>query len=290
MSGQLVGNVIHAAGTLKAKGLSETAFHALIAIAEKCHQASRQGSVPWSHICDGMYGRKDFPVKRTAERAVSELKDAGLIRVVRPGFNNNYGRSCAPVYEISLPTDTDIQVSESDRTDTDVQVSESPRTDTDKTGTDTDKTGDRYRHLDVVLNGSTNGSNNYKDDGVVPLYVETGTRPPRRHPSSAAKTVVRQELGDVGYPRTTTDRLAVQVEKLAHEGHPDTLIRDALHEWDRRKDCTREEFLPTVLGDIVKRSRAVPLVNAGGLTDGEAKVFGWASLGTPTPQPQKAIE
>ncbi|MGV0159894.1 hypothetical protein ACRU3B_10700 [Mycobacterium colombiense] len=290
MSGALVGEVIHAAGVLKAKGLSESAFHALIAIAEKCHHASGQGSVPWIHISNGIYGRKLLPSKRTAERAVRELKDAGLIRVVRPGFNNNYGRSCAPVYEISLPTDTDIHVSESDRTDTDVQVSRSPRTDTDKTGTDTDKTGDRYRHLDVVLNGSTNGSTNYKDDGIVPLYVETGTRPPRRHPSSAAKTVVRQELGDVGYPRTTTDRLAVQVEKLAHEGHPDTLIREALHEWDRREDCTKPEFLATVLGDIVKRRRAVPNVDAGGLSDGEAKVFAWASLGAPTPKPQKAIE
>lgn len=279
MSGALVGEVIHAAAALKKKGLSETAFHALIAIADKCHHTSRQGSVPWSHICAGIYGRKDFPVKRTAERAVSELKEAGLLRVVRSGFNNNYGRVCAPVYKILFPPDSDIQ------------VSRSPRTDTDKAGTDTDKTGDRYRHLDVVLNGSSNDSTNYKeDDVVVPLYVETGTRPPRRHPSSAAKTVVRQELGAAGYPRTTMERLAVQVDKLAHEDHPDTLIRDALHEWDRRKDCAKPEFLPTVLGDIVKRRRAAPLVNAGGLTDGEAKVFGWASLGTPTPQPQKAIE
>ena len=80
----------------------------------------------------------------------------------------------------------------------------------------------------------------------------------KRHPNDAARTVVRQTLGDAGYPKTTTDRLAVQVEDLARDGHADTLIREAIAEWDRRDDCTKPEFLPTVLGDIVKRSRAAP--------------------------------
>lgn len=89
----------------------------------------------------------------------------------------------------------------------------------------------------------------------------TGRRSPKRHSSSAAKTVVRQTLGTAGYPRTTTDRLAVQVDDLAREGHSDTLIRESLAEWDRRDDCDRPEFLPTVLGDVVKRSRAAPGTN-----------------------------
>lgn len=91
-----------------------------------------------------------------------------------------------------------------------------------------------------------------------PAHIETtSTRTPAQ-PTSATRTVVRQVLGNAGYPRTTVDRLAVQVGKLAREGHPDKLIREALAEWDRRDNCTKPEFLPTVLADIVKASRAQP--------------------------------
>lgn len=91
-----------------------------------------------------------------------------------------------------------------------------------------------------------------------PAHIETtSTRTPPQ-PTSATRTVVRQVLGNAGYPRTTIDRLAVQVGKLAREGHPDKLIREALAEWDRRDNCTKPEFLPTVLADLVKASRAAP--------------------------------
>ncbi|GFG72714.1 hypothetical protein [Mycobacterium botniense] len=93
------------------------------------------------------------------------------------------------------------------------------------------------------------------------VVVETGTRPPKRHPSAAAKTVVRQTLGHAGYPRRTIERLAVQVEQLARDGHPDTVIRQALTAWDTRPDCTRPEYLATVLSDVIKASRASPAVN-----------------------------
>ena len=89
---------------------------------------------------------------------------------------------------------------------------------------------------------------------VVPEYVETGSRPAKRHASSAAKTVVRQELGNAGYPRATLERLAVQVDKLASD-HPDTLIREALREWDTREGQMRPEWLESVLGDVVAASR-----------------------------------
>ena len=82
----------------------------------------------------------------------------------------------------------------------------------------------------------------------------------QRQPSQAAKTVVRQTLGTAGlatYPRTFVDRLARQVENLAREGHPDQLIRQALTEWDTRTDA-RPEWLPTILGDLVKAARATP--------------------------------
>jgi hypothetical protein len=144
MSGQIVGEIFAASNAFRSAGLSGRGFHALIAIAEKCHTDTRQGSVPWKHICDGLYGAS----KRTAERAVQDLKTFGAIRVVKAGFNNNAGRACAPIYEIASLSDTDSQVSASGGGDT------------DKTATDTDKTGDRSRHPDVVLNGPINGSTN----------------------------------------------------------------------------------------------------------------------------------
>lgn len=92
-----------------------------------------------------------------------------------------------------------------------------------------------------------------------PEYIETAAKPTKRQPSSAALTVVRQELGtDAPYPRQTIERLAVQVDKLAHAGHPDALIREAIREWDRREDARLPEFLTSVYGDCVKRARAQP--------------------------------
>jgi hypothetical protein len=161
MSGQLVGEVIDAATALKACGLSERGYHALVAIAEKSNARTRQGSVRWDHIRAGLYGAS----KRTAVRAVEDLKNAGVLRVVKPGFNNNHGRSCAPIYEIAPLTDCDTQ------------VTQSPGTDCDKSGGRLRQNDDRLRHLGVVLDGSIDGS------------IDGGTRasaappPPSTHPS-----------------------------------------------------------------------------------------------------------
>lgn len=141
--------------------MSARGFHALIAIAEKAGVDSRQGSVRWGHIRAGLYGAS----QRTAERAVQDLKNSGLIRVIRPGFNNNHGRAAAPIYEIqrlptaeSGPSDTDTQVTESVPSDTDTQVTESVPSDTDRTGGRYRQIGDRYRHPGGVLDGSIDGS------------------------------------------------------------------------------------------------------------------------------------
>jgi len=146
MSGQLVGEVIAASSAFRAAGLSERGFHALVAIAEKCHTQTRQGSVPWKHICDGLFGAS----KRTAERAVQDLKTFGAIRIVKSGFNNNAGRVCAPIYEIGALTDTDTQVTRSGGTDTD-----KPATDTDKPATDTDT---QVSYLTGLLTGLLTGA------------------------------------------------------------------------------------------------------------------------------------
>lgn len=82
MSGQLVGEVIAASPTFLKRGLSERGFHALIAIAEKCHTQTRQGSVGWDHIRDCLSGAS----RRTAQRAVHDLLTASVLEIVKPGF------------------------------------------------------------------------------------------------------------------------------------------------------------------------------------------------------------
>jgi len=155
MSGQLVGEVIAAANRIKAEGLSERGFHALVAIAEKCHTESRQGSVPWIWIRRGLFGAS----KRTAERAVKELRSAGFVRVSATGFTNQH-RSRAPIYEIPPLVDSDTAVSGSSEPDTDTAVSEISTAGYRQTESGYRQTEFGYRHSSVVLNGSINGSSN----------------------------------------------------------------------------------------------------------------------------------
>lgn len=152
MSGQLVGEVIAAAERLRRLGLPERAFHALVAIAEKSHAESRQGSVRWAWIQSGLYGAS----KRTAERAVGELRAAGVVRIAKTGFGNGF-ISRAPIYEIAPLVDTDTAVSQSQEVDTDTAVSQSTESRYRQTGSRYRQTGSRYRHLGVVLDGSIDG-------------------------------------------------------------------------------------------------------------------------------------
>lgn len=83
MSGQLVGEVIGAVDALRARGLSERGFHALIAIADKA-SGDRTASVRWDHLRAGLYGAS----KRTAQRAVEDLLAVEVVRIVKVGFRN----------------------------------------------------------------------------------------------------------------------------------------------------------------------------------------------------------
>lgn len=104
MSGQLVGEVITASDTLRSLGVSARGFQALIAIAEKANTSTRQASVRWDHIRATQYGTS----LSTAKRAVKELLDGGYVRKIRRGFNNQQGRSAAPIYELPpLPVRAD---------------------------------------------------------------------------------------------------------------------------------------------------------------------------------------
>lgn len=96
MSGALVGEIIDACE--HGLTLSPGEKLALITIAEKCHEASRTGSVRMTRIQAAM-GRSHA----TAKRAVRSLKDRGIIGVVRYGYSRE-GTSHASVYVIYDPS------------------------------------------------------------------------------------------------------------------------------------------------------------------------------------------
>lgn len=135
----------------------------------------------------------------------------------------------------------------------------------DVTNTDEDRDKDPYlRRDDDERNTHTTESSSTFADGTPipdeppPTEISAST-PPRQQPGSAARTVVRQELGTAGYPRKTLDRLAVQVGRLAHQGLADDVIRESLREWERRSGA-KPEWLETIAGDVVqgRRARAAP--------------------------------
>lgn len=166
MSGQLVGEVLDASTALRASGLPERGFHALVAIAEKCHHESREGSVRWDHIRAGLYGAS----LATAKRAVKDLKTAGIVRVVKRGFDNQHGRVCAPIYRIEpLPErvtqmtqsstgDRITQVTQSSGGERVTQVNQSQGGEWVKTGGRMGHIGTRMGHPGDLLDGSIDGS------------------------------------------------------------------------------------------------------------------------------------
>ncbi|WP_156669989.1 hypothetical protein [Mycobacterium sp. E3305] len=98
MSGQLVGEVLDAAEAGYLDGLSAKALYALLAIAERCHHVTRQGAVRRARIQAAIHAGNS---SRTVDRAVSELKNAGLVKVVKHGYRS-HGVGHASVYELLL--------------------------------------------------------------------------------------------------------------------------------------------------------------------------------------------
>lgn len=234
VSGALVGEVLDAAAGLRARGLSERGFHALIAIAEKADTNTRQGSVRWDHIRSGLYGAS----QRTAERAVQDLKAAGLIRVVRPGFNNNHGRAAAPIYEIRPRSDSATQVTPSPLTDSAIQVAESAGGDTDKSEGRYRQNGDRYRHLSGVLDGSI--------DGPIDEESATDNQPRCNRHADAHRYPIPPACADCAQVRLQRDKLeeaAADIERArraqirqAIDSCPDC---DGFGRLDDLSDCNR---------------------------------------------------
>ncbi len=109
-----------------------------------------------------------------------------------------------------------------------------------------------------------------------PTVIDNPPKPPKRYASPAAKSVVRQELGN-DYSDAALNRIGVQVENLSRQGKPDHLIRETLREWERRPNCERPEFIPTVYDDLVKASRSSPATSGH-----DAKVNDYLAFATPT--------
>jgi hypothetical protein len=146
VSGQLVGEVIAAAAALRKQGLSPRGFQALIAIAEKAQTDTRQGSVRWDHIRGALYGAS----RRTAERAVQDLRDKKVIDLVEAGYKNGH-RSRAPKYEIRPMPDSASQVAEPTDLDSANQVAESKSQIPPNLELDSAKSVSRFRHSGDVL-------------------------------------------------------------------------------------------------------------------------------------------
>ncbi len=98
MSGQLVGEVLDAAEAGHLDGLSRAAVAALLAIAERCHHVTRQGSVRRDRIQAAIHAGNS---PRTVSRAIRELKNAGLVRIVKHGYKSHEAPSLATIYELS---------------------------------------------------------------------------------------------------------------------------------------------------------------------------------------------
>jgi hypothetical protein len=186
MSGQLVGEVLDAAEAGQLDKLSRPAFCALMAVAERCHHSNRQGTVRRARIQAAIFERNGY---RTASRAIRELKDAGLIRVVRRGYKAPNGDTASPIYElvefgtpkVSEASDEadeawDIQVSQATDKASDTQVSQASDEAWDKIDEAWDKIDEASDTQGVHHDGSIDGTNTGKE----PPYPPKHKPPPSR--------------------------------------------------------------------------------------------------------------
>ena len=146
----------------------------------KCHTQTRQRSVRWDHIRVRLYGAS----RRTAQRAVHDLLTAGVLEIVKPGFGNQYGPTCAPIYQIAPLVDNDTWVAQSNKVDD-------------------DKPGSGSRHPGVVLDGPIDGPIETVriDGGASP---QSGTSPDESQPSTdppPQKPFTEQQAADPEPPR-----------------------------------------------------------------------------------------
>ncbi len=157
MAGQLHDEVLTYARWLRAAGLSRNAIDALSVIAEGCRldgpRGPRTGSVARGRIAD-----KLCATERTADRALRELRDHGLVTVVqraggrgRSGLVAVYQMASLRAWFSADPCDTDVSHPSPDPTESVRHPDVAPMAPGDPARADPcDKSGQSMRHLGVA--------------------------------------------------------------------------------------------------------------------------------------------
>ena len=198
MSGQLVGEVLDAAEAGRLNGLSPAAFHALLAIAERCHHITRQGTVHKPRIQAAIHTHNS---SRTADRAIRALKDAGRIRIVKRGYKAPNGASAPPIYELlTLPKLSPPKVAKASR-QAFAKTGQNPDEAFAKSEEAFAKTEQAFATQGGDLNGSINGSSN----GEVPPYApEPETVSPQSVTRGRGKTLAPATIRLIRLPPRAT--------------------------------------------------------------------------------------
>jgi hypothetical protein len=243
MSGQLVGEVLDAAEAGQLDGLSPAAFHALLAIAERCHHITRQGWVPRSRIQAAIWGHNS---PRTASRAVCELRDAGFIIIIKRGHQAPGSQPMASVYELTKLTPPKVARASAQA---DAKIGEKPGRKPGqahaKTGQAHAKTGQAHATQGGALNGITNVTTQRE---YPPNPPEHETVSPQPVTKGGGKTPTPAELDHIdGYriaeaysaslptPLETgvLNDVGVEVNKCLDAGIPPDAIAAGLQAWTR---------------------------------------------------------
>jgi hypothetical protein len=265
MSGQLVGEVLDAAEAGLLDGLSPAAFHALLAIAERCHHITRQGTVHKPRIQAAIHAHNS---SRTADRAIRALKDAGRIRIVKRGYKAPNGATAPPIYELlTLPKLSPPKVAEASR-QAFAKTGQNPDEAFAKSEEAFAKTGQAFATQGGDLNGSINGSSN----GEVPPYApEPETVSPQSVTRGRGKTLAPLDHID-GYriaqafsaslptPLETglLSEVGVQVNKCLDAGIPQDAIAAGLQAWTQS-----DSWSPTQIPRFVhKANNARPVATS----------------------------
>jgi hypothetical protein len=267
MSGQLVGEVLDAAEAGLLNGLSPPAFHALLAIAERCHHITRQGTVHKPRIQAAIHTHNS---SRTADRAIRALKDAGRIRIVKRGYKAPNGASAPPIYELlTLPKLSPPKVAKASR-QAFAKTGQNPAEAFAKSEEAFAKTEQAFATQGGDLNGSINGSSN----GEVPPYPpKPETASPQSVTKGGGKTPTPAELDHIdGYriaeafsaslptPLETglLSDVGVQVNKCLDAGIPPAAIATGLQAWTQS-----DSWSPTQIPSFVhKANNARPVATS----------------------------
>jgi hypothetical protein len=273
MSGQLVGEVLDARESGRLDSLSRGDVLALIAIAEKCHGTTRQGSVRMSRIQAAMGASKS-----TAARAMRRLKDRGLIWVVKRGYES-HGTGHANVYRLALFVSAEMTqatenacATQDDTCKVDVHV---PNPDMHVSNRDVHVPNPDMHVPPVGGNhdGLYDGTNDGLYDGLARRVAPTKAKAAKRRtqirddymPPERVIATIRAE-----FPAATNDDLSYQHRKFIDHwrktGKP-------MADWD----ATWRNWMRTAneRGELCRRN--------DGTSRGDAKVTGWLNAGKTQP-------